>query len=76
MKTTFAVLSLGFLVGLAVLPSGCAPAVPHAIEERKDCISCHAQNGVKPYPEWHATKQYGNDQCANCHKSKTKSDKP
>ncbi len=53
------------VVGLAL--SACGPAVPHSLEARSDCLSCHGQNGVKPYPAWHAERGLGNDLCAKCH---------
>ncbi len=57
-------------VGLLVVSlalSACGPAVPHSLEGRSDCLSCHGQNGVKPYPEWHAERGLGNDVCVKCH---------
>jgi hypothetical protein len=57
------------VIGLSVLLSGCSgPAVTHSVEGRTDCLSCHGQNGVKPYPKWHAERALGNDACATCHK--------
>lgn len=45
----------------------CTPAIPHSIDGRDDCISCHGQNKVKPFPQWHAKRNLGNDNCKNCH---------
>lgn len=75
MKKKLAVLALGGLMGFSVIVSGCAPAIPHVLEGRKDCVSCHAQNGVKPYPKWHFKKQFDNGKCADCHKVKISRDK-
>ncbi len=68
MKKKIAVLCLSGLMGLTVLMSGCAPAIPHASVGRNDCISCHGPEGSKPYPKWHAERVSSNDACVNCHK--------
>ncbi len=68
MKKRIALLCLGGLLGLTIMLSACAPAVPHTTEGRNDCISCHGLAGVKPYPKWHAERVSGNDACVNCHK--------
>ncbi len=53
-----------------VMLSGCAtPPVPHLIQGRSDCLSCHGQNGVKPYPAWHAERALSTDVCTTCHKA-------
>ncbi len=67
MKRGFALLCASCLIALAVTLNGCGPAIPHPIEGRGDCTSCHGQNGVKPYPQWHAERGLGNDACARCH---------
>jgi len=71
MRKILACLILGCLIITLVVVSACVPAIPHSIEGRPDCISCHSQNGVKPYPEWHAKRELGNDACASCHSLKT-----
>ncbi len=43
------------------------PTIPHQIKGKTDCIACHGQNGIKPYPKWHAEDRYGNEKCATCH---------
>ncbi len=68
LKKMFALLCLGFLMGLTVVLSACEPEIPHPIEGRSDCISCHGQNGVKSYPKFHAERGYDNDACTKCHK--------
>ncbi len=61
----------------AVMLSGCAaPPVPHSIQERGDCLTCHGQNGVKPYPAWHAERALGDDVCTTCHKMAASLGKP
>lgn len=42
-----------------------APAVPHPVEERGLCNSCHGPKGVKPYPSRHAG--WSNKICIKCH---------
>lgn len=68
MKRRLSLLCLVGLMGLTVMLSACAPAIPHQTEGRRDCISCHGLAGVKPYPKWHAERAGGNDACVNCHK--------
>ena len=57
-------------VAVAVVPwsSFSEPPVPHSIEQRSDCTGCHALDGVKPYPSWHAKRAFDNDACLGCHK--------
>jgi len=72
MKKNIALLLLSSLIGLTVILSACEPAIPHSIERRKDCISCHALDGIRPYPKWHAKRGFGNEVCLNCHELKIK----
>ena len=67
MKAKYGMLVLGCFLVLAVMLSACVPDIPHATNGRQDCISCHGQNGVKPFPQWHAKKQFSNDNCFTCH---------
>lgn len=68
MKTTrFAVLSTGILTLAMMLLISCAPSIPHPVAEQRDCITCHGNNGIKPYPSWHASRDYTNADCASCH---------
>jgi ABC-type oligopeptide transport system substrate-binding subunit len=70
MKTKrLSIICFGVLV-LAALLSSCAPSVPHSVAERKECVTCHGNAGVKPYPAWHAKSGYGNDDCSGCHRVK------
>lgn len=60
---------LGGLVALLVMAasSWAQPAVPHAIQEGDDCLSCH-QSGVAGAPRvaWDHLGR-GNDDCQHCH---------
>jgi predicted CXXCH cytochrome family protein len=44
-----------------------APAIPHSLEGRADCLVCHGPDGVRPFPADHAGR--GNDTCTGCHAS-------
>jgi hypothetical protein len=68
-KTGLAIIISGTLVLAAVL-AACAPPIPHAVEARMECTSCHGSDGVKPYPSWHAKRGYKSDDCASCHDAK------
>jgi hypothetical protein len=46
-------------------PVGPAPAIPHSLEGRADCLVCHGPDGVRPFPADHAGR--GNDSCTGCH---------
>ncbi len=48
-----------------------APSIPHPLEGHKECVTCHAGDGIKPYPAWHATRGYKNDDCSSCHSLKS-----
>lgn len=56
---------------LALFLISCAPRIPHTVEARTECITCHGNDGVKPYPAWHAKKGYKNDECSSCHSPKS-----
>lgn len=45
--------------------SGGLPGVPHPVEGREDCLLCHGEGGVKPYPADHAGRT--SDTCLQCH---------
>ena len=58
------------VVLLSVLLVACgagAPAIPHMIEGRQDCLSCHAQ-GVQEAPKMPADHTgLPNNRCQACH---------
>lgn len=42
------------------------PAVPHLVEEfQGDCLGCHSENGIVPYPESHV--DLPDETCVMCH---------
>ena len=41
------------------------PGVPHPLEGRDDCVLCHGENGVKPFPADHTGRT--SDMCLQCH---------
>ena len=43
-----------------------APAIPHTLTDRANCLQCHAAGGVKPFPANHAGRTV--DTCQSCHK--------
>jgi hypothetical protein len=47
--------------------SGGPPHVPHAAEERYQCLSCHGPQGLKPVPASH--KGRTNEVCLTCHET-------
>jgi cytochrome b subunit of formate dehydrogenase len=48
----------------AGVPGG-PPAIPHTLEGRAECGSCHGPGGLKPMPADHEGR--GDDTCAGCH---------
>ena len=46
-------------------PTGGPPAIPHTLEGRDDCLMCHGETGIKPFPADHAGRT--NDTCTACH---------
>ncbi len=46
-------------------PESGPPAIPHPVEDRADCVLCHGENGVKPFPTDHAGRT--SDTCQMCH---------
>ena len=67
MKKKLVLLCLACLIGLTVALSACGPAIPHPIEGRADCTACHGPQGVKPFPNFHVKRGFGNDDCTRCH---------
>ncbi len=44
------------------------PPIPHDLEGRTNCLSCHNIEGIKPFPVDHEGRS--NETCQNCHRSK------
>jgi len=65
-KKGLLIILIGSVVLLLVLKFY-PPSIPHSVESRKECVTCHDLNGVKPYPSWHATRGYRNTDCTTCH---------
>ena len=62
-------LGVVLLSGLLVGCGAGAPAIPHMVEGRQDCLSCHAQGeqGARKIPADHTGLP--NDRCEACHKA-------
>lgn len=58
---------LALVIGLAVVaqPAFAQPAVPHSLDGRSDCLSCHGPDKMKPQPADHAGRP--NESCLACH---------
>ncbi|HUU49930.1 MAG TPA: MtrB/PioB family decaheme-associated outer membrane protein [Nitrospinota bacterium] len=71
-KLTFTILITGLLVLTAsfFLPSQvyAIPSIPHGLEGRDNCLQCHGQGKIKPFPADH--KGRDNKSCVQCHKPK------
>ncbi len=64
-RTGFA---LALLLCLLMVMTGTAaaqPRIPHTLDGRDNCLSCHGPQGVKPVPADHAGRT--NDMCRACH---------
>ena len=72
MKTSFLFVGFALFVLLATVLNSCTPSIPHTLEGKKDCIGCHGQTGVKPYPQWHFKRGYTSEDCSRCHDPKIK----
>ena len=60
-------LGVVLLSGLLVACGAGAPAIPHPVEGRQDCLSCHAQ-GVQEAPKIPADHTgLPNNRCQACH---------
>lgn len=51
-----------------------APGIPHGLQGRSDCVSCHGDGGANPYPAWHAERGYDNGRCGDCHDADANAD--
>lgn len=45
--------------------TGEPPTISHTIEENDDCLICHSENGIKPFPIDHSGRT--SDVCLTCH---------
>ena len=52
---------------LALL-GACAMTIPHPVDGRADCLACHSRSSAKPYPSWHAKRNFGDEKCLKCHR--------
>ena len=41
------------------------PLIPHPIEEATDCLQCHGEDGIRPFPTTH--KILPSESCLQCH---------
>ena len=41
------------------------PVIPHTLEGFSDCLQCHSESGIKPFPADHSGRT--NDICTACH---------
>lgn len=68
-KRSLTMLAL-LILALALVLSACSgPAIPHELDGRADCTSCHGTDGVKPFPKFHEKEGFTNDTCLDCHAS-------
>jgi Doubled CXXCH motif (Paired_CXXCH_1) len=68
--TTVAATAATATVATAAAPAGEAPAIPHDLAGRDNCLLCHnPDGGVKPAPQDHVGRT--SDQCQMCHKPKS-----
>jgi predicted CxxxxCH...CXXCH cytochrome family protein len=61
-----AVVAIGAAAGIGAGIGLGAPGIPHGLQGRDDCVSCHS-SGAHQYPDWHAERSYDSDRCADCH---------
>lgn len=47
--------------------AGGPPAIPHPLQGRDNCLMCHGEGGLKPYPADHAGRPVTS--CTNCHQA-------
>lgn len=60
---------LALAIGLAVVarPAFAQSTVPHSLDGRSDCLSCHGSDKMKPPPVNHAGRS--NESCLTCHQA-------
>jgi hypothetical protein len=45
--------------------AGEAPAIPHSLDGRENCLACHDIGGMRPFPDDHVGRD--NESCTVCH---------
>ena len=50
--------------------TGSPPAIPHPLQGRDNCLTCHGEGGIKPYPADHADRPVAS--CQACHQAGSK----
>ncbi|MBI5500965.1 MAG: hypothetical protein HY907_12035 [Deltaproteobacteria bacterium] len=58
------VLVVGFVIGAVAVADG-IPAIPHTLEGRAACLTCHGEGKLKPAPADHAGR--ADATCTGCH---------
>ncbi len=48
-------------------PTESPAAIPHTLEGRDNCLTCHGKDAFKPFPSDHAGRT--NNTCTTCHQS-------
>ena len=56
---------LGALMGATALAKDGVPAIPHSLEGRSACLTCHDIGKMKPMPADHAGRAEAT--CTGCH---------
>jgi len=69
-KSRLVLILAGLLISVLVLAFR-APSIPHPIEGKQKCVTCHAAKAIKPFPAWHEKRGYTNDDCSDCHSMKS-----
>ncbi len=54
-------------VGETSEPTTVTPVIPHTLEGHDDCLMCHQEGGLKPFPSNHVGRT--NDTCTMCHQT-------
>jgi hypothetical protein len=70
-------ITLGLVIAAIFGLTACsaATAIPHPTDGRSDCLACHGSASSHPYPKGHASKNYTNQRCIECHKTAAATEK-